>query len=419
MLLTIGQLGMKHPSLAGMVAAIEARISRVALHYRFTAAATAFMFRCLCFVLQQKCSRLGQIDTELLRPFSRVLIVDSSSWDVNEKLAAVLAGSGGGASTANCKLQAVYDYKRSELQFLDVTSGIHPDNRYTDNLPRMLNKGDLILFDQGYFKLSMLEALIAKGAFFLTRFLVRTVVVDPVSQERIDLHKHLSRMDGDACEMDVLIGADKMPKVPVRLIALRVSEPVAKERRRRLRKEAQKKGRTPSKQHLKMCDWTVLTTNVPRRWLPLEMVRMLYTLRWQIELLFKQLKSVLRVHQSDTGNENRLRCELYGKLIGAIIIHRIHAAATNRLWNMQRREVSMEKLYKRIQERAFTLMRMMLASVADAIVYLRTQLAMLIPACLKDRQPSRLTTLECLEAQCDPLFDIEEYVLEEVQECAA
>ena len=415
----MGQLGMKHPSLAGMVTAIEARVSRVALHYRFTAEATAFMFKCLCFVLQQKCSGLGQIDTKLLRPFGRVLIVDSSSWEVNERLRAVLPGSGGKASEAACKLQAVYDYKRGELRFVEVTQGIHPDNRYTDNLPGMLNKGDLLLIDQGYFKLSMLEALVAKGAFFLTRFLMRTVVLDPATQQRIDLLKHLSTMDGNACEMDVLIGGDTMPKVPVRLIALRVSEQVANERRRRLRREAKKKGRAISKLHLKMCDWTVLTTNVPQRWLPLEMVRALYTVRWQIELLFKQLKSILRVHQSDTGKENRLRCELYGKLIGAVIIHRIHAVETNRLWNTQRREVSMEKLYKRIQERAFTLMRTLLASVRKAFRYLHSVLALVIPACLKERQPSRLTTLECLEAQYDPVLDIEQAVAEEVAKDAA
>jgi len=323
--MTIGQLGMKHPSLAGMVAAIESRISRVALHYRFSAAAAAFLLKCLCFVLQQKFSRLGQIDTKLLRPFGRVLIVDSSSWDVNEKLRAVLPGSGGGASSANCKLQAVYDYKRGELQFLDVTAGTVPDNRYTDQLPGMLQRGDLLLFDQGYFKLSTLAAIVTKGAFFLTRFLVRTVVNDPITQTRIDLPKRLSQFEGNAFEMDVLIGGDKVPKVPCRLVALRVGEQIANERRRRLKNEARKKGRAVSKHHLRMCDWTLLTTNVPRRWLPLEVVRVLYTVRWQIELLFKQLKSILRVHQSVTGKEDRLRCELYGKLIGAVLIHRIHA----------------------------------------------------------------------------------------------
>lgn len=133
--MSIGQLGMKHPSLAGMVTAIEARISRVALHYRFSAAAAAFLLKCLDFVLQQKFSRISQIDTKLLRPFRRVLIADSSSWDVSEKLRSVLPGSGGAASAANCKLQIVYDYKCGELGFLDVTGGTVPDNRYTDHLP--------------------------------------------------------------------------------------------------------------------------------------------------------------------------------------------------------------------------------------------------------------------------------------------
>ena len=405
--MTIGHLGMKHPSLAAMVAAIEARISRVALHYRFSKAAVALLLKCLQFALQQKFSNLGAINTKLLRPFHRVLIADSSSWDVSEKLRDILPGSGGSASAANCKLQALYDYKHGELRFLDITAGTVPDNRYTNHLPGLLQKGDLLLIDQGYFKLGTLAEIVAKGAFFLTRFLVRTVVKDAINHAPIDLAKRLSKMQGNACEMDVLMGCDKLPRVACRLIALRVSDQVANERRRRLKKEAKKKGRAVSKHHLRMCDWTLLITNVPQRWLPLEMVRALYTVRWQIELLFKQLKSILRVHQSDTCKENRLRCELYGKLIGAVIIHRIHAAETNRLWNTQRREVSMDKLYKRFQERAFTLLRMLLRSIPEAIAYLRNQIKCIIPACLKERQPSRLTTLEILEAQCDPMLEIE------------
>jgi len=128
--MTIGQLGMKHPSLAAMVTAIKARISRVALHYRFTKAAADFLLKCLRFALQQKFSHLGAIHTKLLQPFRRVLLVDSSSWDVNEKLRDILPGSGGAASAANCKLQTVYDYKHGVLEFLDVTAGTVPDNRY-------------------------------------------------------------------------------------------------------------------------------------------------------------------------------------------------------------------------------------------------------------------------------------------------
>ena len=401
-LMAVGQLGMKHPSLAGMVAAIEARISRVGLHHRFTAAAAAFLFKCLGFVLQQKCLRAGGLDTKLLRPFSRVLLADSSSWDVNEKLSLIFPGSGGAASAANCKLQVVYDYKSGELQFLEENAGTIPDNKYTGRLPALLKKGDLLLFDQGYFKFTTLSAIVTKEAFFLTRFPARTLVKDPVCRQPLDLLKRLGALQGNACEIPVLIGGDKTPEVECRLIALRVTEQVANERRRRLNAEAKKKGRAVSKRHLAFCDWTLLLTNVPEVWLPLELARALYMVRWQIELLFKQLKSILRIHQSDTGKEHRLRCELYGKLIGATLIHRIHAAETVRHWNTKRREVSMDKLYKRLQERAFTLLRLLLSSLFEALHFLSDQLKFLIPTCLKDRQPSRPTTLEILEAQFDP-----------------
>ena len=151
---------------------------------------------------------------------------------------------------------------------------------------------------------------------------------------------------------------------------------------------------------------TTLITNVPSEWVPLDMVRALYTLRWQIEFLFKQRKSILRVHQSDTTKEPRWHCELYRKLITAVIIHRIHAATNSRLWNTTQRELRMEKLSKRLQERAFSLLRQLLHSTDKAVASLSTEVERLLPSCLKDRQSSRMTTLEILEAQCDPALEI-------------
>ena len=136
------------------------------------------------------------------------------------------------------------------------------------------------------------------------------------------------------------------------------------------------------------------------------MVRALYTLRWQIEFLFKQRKSILRVHQSDTTKEPRWHCELYRKLITAVIIHRIHVATNSRLWNTTQRELRMEKLSKRLQERAFSLLRQLLHSTDKAVASLSTEVERLLPSSLKDRQSSRMTTLEILEAQCDPALEI-------------
>jgi len=115
------------------------------------------------------------------------------------------------------------------------------------------------------------------------------------------------------------------------------------------------------------------------------------------QLLFKQIKTVLCIHKSNTGKENRLLREIYGKLITAVLIHRIHADINIRLWHTRRRELSMEKLCKRIQERAFILLDLILVSMRKAIDYLRDEIPRLIKNCMKSCQRSRRTTLETID----------------------
>ena len=400
-LLTLGQLGMPHPSLGGMVAALSSRISREALHQRFTAPAAAFLRHCLHTVLRHKLQSVP-IRTTLLQPFARVLLVDSSSWDVSEKLGTVFPGSGGNASTANCKLQTAYDYKQGELTFLADTAGTVPDNGYTKHLPALVNKRDLLLIDQGYFKLTTFNAIMAKGAFFVTRLFIGTTLEDAQTQELMALDTVLRQAPGPVYERPVRMGLGQHQTRACRLVCLRVTAQVANARRRRFKTHARRQGRTGSQRHLALCDWTLLITNVPEPWLPLDMVRALYTLRWQIEVLFKQWKSILRVHQSATGNAHRLRCELYGKLIAAVWVQRLHAVANTALWNASRQEISLAKLYKRLQERAFLLAQFVMGSWTQARGYLSKELEKILRHCRKHRQRSRMTTLEMLEAGVDP-----------------
>lgn len=396
-LMTVGHVGMKHPSLAGMVDAINTPMSRVGLHYRFTKKAVAFLDKCLRFLLQQKANEFCSIQANLLKPFRRVLIFDSSSWEVHPQLQQVLPGSGGSASKANCKIQVGYEYKHGELCFSQICPGTKPDNDYTDHLPPLLQTNDLLLTDLGYFKLKTYRDIDHKGAFFISRYQIGTILQNPETMATIKLEHFLSQRQADTYHIQVILGDKERTGVCCRLICLRVSEQVATQHRRQLKEKAQKKGRIPSKRQLLFCDWILMVTNVPEEWLPPEMVRPLYSLRWQIELLFKQLKSVLRIHQSNTGNEYRLRCEVYGKLIMAILIHRIHAVINSQLWNIHRRELSMDKLYKRIQERAFMLTQLLLNSLKKAVTYLSKEIGRLIKNCMKYKQLSRKTTLEILE----------------------
>ena len=79
--------------------------------------------------------------------------------------------------------------------------------------------------------------------------------------------------------------------------------------------------------------------------------------------------------------------------------------ANPRMWNHSRKELSMEKLYKRIQERAFTLLALMLSSMTQATAYLAKELQHIARHCLKCTQPSRPTTLEVLDRS--GLLDVE------------
>lgn len=403
-LMTVGQSSMRHPSLSAMVQAIEAKLSRQGLHDRFTPRAVGFMQACLSETLRHKLTPPQPLEPSVLRPFPRVLIFDSSSWDVDPKLHAVLPGAGGGASVANCKLQACYEYKRGELGFFELTRGTRPDQAHSASLPTAVLPGDLVLTDLGYFRVGTFREYHDKGAFFLSRFLVGTTLRDAATRQAIHLPALLRTCTDNVLDINVILANTEKQQTPCRLICLRVSEQVANERRRKLHQKAKKQGRTPQQESLALCDWMLLVTNIPARWLPADQAYHLYGLRWQIELLFKQLKSVLRIHQSNTERESRLRCEIYGKLLMAVLVHRVHAVLQGELWNSQHHEVSFDKLHKRFQERAFLLLRNFLRSLATAIRYLQKEIPRLLGACLKTHQPSRQTTLQRLDQIVLPCF---------------
>jgi hypothetical protein len=395
--MTFGTVGMLHPSLAAMVGAIRTTMSRESLHERFDASAVLFMQRCVEFVLKQRVNAITVINSQLLNHFKNIKIFDSTSWDIDPALCDILPGSGGSASSANCKVQLCYEYLRGALSFFEIVPGKKPDNGYANQLPQHVDSGDLLIADLGYFRLESLLHIIKSGAFFVFRFMVGTTLYSAITMNEIDLRQILRKVTGSTYQMAVLMGTKEKTRVTCRLICLRVDEKIAEERRQKLRQNATKKGRTVSELHLFMAGWILMVTNTPAEWLPAEMVRPLYGLRWQIEILFKQLKSVLAIHTSCTGKEPRLRCEILGKLIVAIITHQIHADVNINLWNTTGKEISIDKLYKRIQERAFIIMSLLCTSLKKAISYLANELNHIMINCRKLNQKSRLTTLQALD----------------------
>jgi hypothetical protein len=67
------------------------------------------------------------------------------------------------------------------------------------------------------------------------------------------------------------------------------------------------------------------------------------------------------------------------------------------MWTTRKMELSFDKLYKRIRERACSLLQNILLAVATAVKHFLREINRLAIACIKTRQPSRKTTLELLE----------------------
>ncbi len=396
-MLTLGISGIVHPSLAAMIESVSLRVKREALHLRFTKYAVAFMIECVNFVLKHKINGISGIHSKILNHFNRILLFDSTSWDINPHLQDIFPGSKGGASSANCKLQLCYEYLRGNISFFDIVAGSMPDNKYTVHLPNLVQSKDLLVTDLGYFCLNTFKLINDAGAYFLSRFLIGTNLYDAQTYAQIDLYNELKNLNVPIYEISVLMGAEKQTRIPCRLICLRVSEEVAQKRRRKINKDAKRKGKTASYSYLFFADWILMITNVPQHLLPAEMVRPLYSLRWQIELLFKQMKSVLNINNTSTKNENRFRCELLGKLIVAILIHNIHAYLNIRLWNTEHQEISFDKLFKRIQERLICITEKLMKCINNAYKYIQKELERLSQNCRKLKQKRRLSTLELLD----------------------
>ena len=75
-----------------------------------------------------------------------------------------------------------------------------------------------------------------------------------------------------------------------------------------------------------------------------EVVATVYRIRWQIELLFKQWKSLLHLHVLKGTRPERIRCLLSGRLMTITLLMRVCSSAAWYASAVCQREVSFSKL---------------------------------------------------------------------------
>lgn len=308
-------------NLTSMAAQLGVPISAQGLDQRFCAHSAA----CLHQVLDAAVSQVigGEaVAIALLKRFSAVYVQDSTTIGLPSDFARLWPGGGREAAV---KLQVRIDYLHGTLfgPFLQAAKR-HDRASVVQKMP--ITQGAIRLADLGYFSLDCLNQINKDGGFYLSRMQVQTHLFT-CKGTRLDLPKWLKNQHTDEIDMPILLGQTK--RIKTRLIAWRMPEPVAQERRRKLLWQAKRKGQKPSKARLALCDWTLMITNTSKDLLPLKDAQGLARLRWQIELLFKLWKSHGQIDKSRSQKPWRILTEVYAKIIGMIIKHWV---LLTRLW---------------------------------------------------------------------------------------
>lgn len=127
-----------------------------------------------------------------------------------------------------------------------------------------------------------------------------------------------------APEVDLPLTLGVQQRVPARRRAGRVPAEGANGRRRRLRAEAKRRGKTPRARSLAWAAWTLVVTNTPTTLLSLlslREARVLARARWQSALRFTWWKSHGHSDASRRGKPWRVRCAVYAKLRAMLVQH--------------------------------------------------------------------------------------------------
>jgi hypothetical protein len=257
---------------------------------------------------------------DFLSSFNHVRIKDSTKFNVPDNLSSHYRGSGGSRDTSSSGISIQYEFDLKTGKFLDlaITEAVRNDQSDASETAENVCKNDLVIRDLGYFSTSVFQRIKDKEAFFLSKLHSATTVYDENNVE-IDfkkLHVFMAKNGIEKLEKQVFIGKDRLP---VRMVIGLVPPEVYQERMRRKQKEEKRKGCQMKERTKLLLHFNLFVTNVEAKDIPSEKIMPLYRFRWQVELMFKNWKSIFSIHKLQKMKYERYTTMLYIRLILILI----------------------------------------------------------------------------------------------------
>ncbi len=278
-----------------------ASLSDVALMYRFRAGA----------------DWLGQVAGGLLAQRSAGGVVAGLGLRLRIIDGSVISAPGKGP---RWRLHAVYDVAEARFSQLELTG-----RRGAEALERMqVGPGDLAMGDRVYARPGGLHHVAEAGGDFLVRIGRRSLSLAHDDGADFDLAAVLDesdRMGSHDMAVRVLDGGDpQRPPLPARLVVLKKPPEAAERARKQALRESQRGGHKNDPLSLRAAEHLMLITSLAPDQARPDQLAALYRLRWQIELAFKRLKSLLRIDRLPARDKDLARAWIFAHLIAALLI---------------------------------------------------------------------------------------------------
>jgi hypothetical protein len=227
-----------------------------------------------------------------------------------------------GSTGTDWRVHLGFDLGSMGMDWVEVTDG-HGGESFSRFSPK---PGEVYIGDRGYAFKSSVGHILAAGAWLVVRvgWLKLPFEVeqghpwDPITW----LRQAQLTPAGQPQEVEVWVSTPQ-GRFALRFLAQALSLEAAEEARRRLRKQAKKNKKGLDERSLFAAGFVLLATNLPIREWSIIQVFQLYRFRWQIELVFKRLKSLLNLDGLRAKNPQLAKVYLLGKIIAALLIERI------------------------------------------------------------------------------------------------
>src|SRR5687767_4223773 len=222
-----------------------------------------------------------------------------------------------GKTTTDHKLHLGLDLGSNRIDSIELTNA-----KAAESLERFsVTGGEILVGDRAYGTRGGMASVARRGAFFVVPFAWPSVPLTTADGEPFSLFEALRSLpEASPGEFRVQFLSPDGHSVAARLVAIRKSEAAAEQARKKaLRERTKKSHATVDIRTLEAAGYLFVLTNLPDT-ITAESVLQLYGLRWQIEMKFKTLKSILHLGNVPARTDETLRVYVCAKLLVALLI---------------------------------------------------------------------------------------------------